>query len=178
MKWLHQITNTFTLLAKWISLATLIAMTLLITVAVISRAIGHPVIGDVEISQLLMVALIMFGLPYTQSRDAHISIGLIVDRLPIKIQGVLNVISSLTLFFVCWLITVVFVNATVLNDSTFQKSTDLLSIPHLPFKIFIAVGFGLWGLQALLKVIDSIVSLINLSTKQPISDSEGKVKCL
>ena len=52
-------------------------------------------------------------------------------------------------------------NAGLEDMSGNTKSTDLLEIPHYPFKFIIFLGFTLWGLEALLKVFNAIKALRN-----------------
>ncbi len=146
-------------IGKWIAIGTMTLMMIFITFAVISRNLHYPIIGDVELVQLGMVVLIMFGIAYSERQNAHISIGLLVDRMPIKIQQIIDVIAYLFTFIVCMVIGWVSFNAGLKGMSGNIKSTDLLNIPHYPFKIIIALGFILWGLEALLKVVNAIKAL-------------------
>jgi TRAP-type C4-dicarboxylate transport system permease small subunit len=134
-------------------------MMLFITYAVINREFLTPVVGDVEIVQLGMVVLIMFGLAYSQAEDAHVSIGLLVDRFPQRLQHIIDAIAYTFTFAVCLIIGWFTFQAAVNNMVNQRLSTDLLVIPFFPFKFIIAIGFTLWGLEALLKVVQSISAL-------------------
>lgn len=131
-----------------------------IAVAVISRAIFVPIIGDVELVKLGMVILIMCGLAYTQHVDGHISIGLVVDKLPIKVQKALDVFANLLIMIVAMTISLVFINVGIKHKTELQLSTDLLSIPFYPFDFIIVLGFAMWSLESLLKLIKSVNDLI------------------
>ena len=65
-------------IGKWIAIITMAGMIVFTTFAVISRNFHHPIVGDVELLQLGMVVLIMFGLAYSQRQEAHVAIGLLV----------------------------------------------------------------------------------------------------
>ncbi|WP_342510991.1 TRAP transporter small permease [Sporosarcina sp. FSL K6-1522] len=148
-----------TIIGRWIAILTMTSMMVFTTYAVISRNLGAPVVGDVEFMQLGMVVLIMFALAYTQKRDAHISIGLFVDRLPKKIQEFADVISYLSTFIICLFIGWVSFNIGLNSMNGNVKTTDLLGIPHFPFRFIIALGFMMWGLEALLKSMRAFVTL-------------------
>ncbi|WP_278342499.1 TRAP transporter small permease [Parageobacillus thermoglucosidasius] len=141
------------------ALATMALMMFFITFAVIGRALGHPVLGDVEVVQLSMVVLIMFGLAYSQSRDAHVAIDLLVDRFSPRMQALMDVIASILTCIVCLVISWVYWHVAIRYTTEIQQYTDLLEIPLMPFKYIVAVGFFLWGLEALLKVFLSLVRL-------------------
>lgn len=124
-------------------------MMMVVTVAVVSRALGSPIVGDVEIVQLLMVVVIMMALGGVESEKGHVSIGLIVDRFPPRVQALLDVLAVVLTVLVTFTVSLVHFRVawTYLTERPF--SSDLLSIPLYPFKIIIAIGFLLWGLEAL-----------------------------
>ena len=134
-------------------------MMIFTTYAVISRNLGTPVVGDVEIMQLGMVVLIMFALAYSQKEEAHISIGLLVDRFPEKIQQIADVISYFFTFIICLIIGWVSFNKGLNSMEGNVRTTDLLGIPHVPFRFIIAIGFAMWGLEALVRSIRSLLTL-------------------
>ncbi|WP_374934477.1 TRAP transporter small permease [Neobacillus driksii] len=145
-------------ITKWIANLTMALMMAFIFVAVISRAFNFPIIGDVEIVQFGMVVLIMFSMAYSQREDAHLSIGFIVDRFSPRVQAVFDVIAHLLTFLICIVIGWVFIGDTWDNFVT-RENSELLNIPFYLFKVVISIGFIMWGLQAFLKVIQSIIQL-------------------
>lgn len=158
--------NSLTRYAKWLALITMGMMMLFIAIAVLTRMFFTPIVGDVEIVRLGMVILIMFGLSYTQNIDGHISIGLIVDKLPQKIQYALDIFGSLLNFLITMVIGFIFIGVGMEHKTTMPLSTDLLSIPYYPFDFIIVIGFFMWGLEALLKVITSITNFIHADKKR------------
>jgi len=157
---LNKIVGWLTKIAKGLALCIIFIMMVFIFVAVIGRMFQHPVLGDVELVQLCMIVLIMFGLAYTQSADAHISIGLLVDRFPGRMQWIMDILAYLLTIVACGIISWIFVKAALKEISGHVLSTTLLNIPYYPFKFIIATGFALWGLQALLKLFQAFDKLI------------------
>lgn len=153
MQFLMKVIQFITNINKWVSFFTLTLMMLAVTYFSISRTSGHPVIGDIELVQFTMVLLIMGSLALTEQSDSHISIGLIVDKLPPRIQATVNFISQLLMLLFCFLICWVFI-----SRMNFLQASDLLKIPFYPFKIFIIIGFSGWGLEALLRLMKSVRS--------------------
>ncbi len=156
MKWIFSTVRTLSQFGKWIAIATMTLMMLFITFAVVNRELFTPVVGDVELVRLGMVVLIMFGLAYSQAEDAHVSIGLLVDRFPEKIQHIIDAAAFLCTLVICLIIG--WVTFGVATEEMFgrPRSTDLLEIPFYPFRYVIAVGFVLWGLEAFLKVLHAV----------------------
>ncbi len=62
---------------------------LLDTFDVIGRYLfNHPIIGTMEISTILMAAMILLGLGYTQSQKANIRIEILVSRYPPRVKAI------------------------------------------------------------------------------------------
>mgnify|MGYP001159193515 CR=1 FL=1 len=153
-------------LTRAIALAVMAFMMFFVAFAVISRLVYKPLLGDVEIVQLGMVVLIMCGLAYTQKVGGHIAIGLLVDRMPKKVQQSLDVFSSLLTAIMTFMISYIFIGVFLNHRHELKLSTSLLEIPYYPFDLIIVIGFAMWGLQALLKMIDSAVQFFDANKKQ------------
>jgi TRAP-type C4-dicarboxylate transport system permease small subunit len=143
-------------ITKWIANVTMALMMTFISFAVISRAFNFPIIGDVEIVQFGMVVLIMFSMAYSQREDAHLAIGFIVDRFSPRIQTIFDVLAQSLIFLICIVIGWVFFGDARKN---MIESSTLLEIPFYVFKYVISIGFIMWGLQSLLKIIQSFIQL-------------------
>lgn len=165
--------NNLINIAKWLALVTMALMMIFITIGVISREFFTPILGDVEIVRLGMVVLIMFGLSYTQNIDGHISIGIIVDKFPKKGQYALDIFSYLLNLFITLIIGIIFIGVGMEHKDSMRLSTDLLNIPYYPLDFIVVIGFFIWTLAALLKLINSI----HLFITQPVSREEELNQC-
>lgn len=164
MKTLNKLVDLITSVLKWIAVFTIIFMMLAITYSVIGRAVGYPVIGNVEITELSMVVIVMFGLAYTQSEKAHISITLIVDRFSYRIRSYLEIFGLLLTFIV----TIPFAWVFIIEGLNTTITSTLIKIPHSPFKYVIAIGFALWGIKSFSQ---AIILMFNLrGEKQQINN--------
>lgn len=134
---------------RWVAVASVAAMALLITASVLMRATATPLGGEHELIELLMVAVVMLGLAYTHKAGGHISVGLLVDRLSPRWQAGLDLLAVVLIAATCLLIG--WANLRVAYDyaTGSPMSTDFLSIPLYPFKIVVGLGFWFWGLQAI-----------------------------
>jgi len=129
-------------------------MMFVIAVVVILRAMSIPVVGDYELTEFAMVIVIACSLAYTESINEHISIGIIVDRFPDKAQKFFNILGSVLTIVFSIIVSYVFI-----TKLDYDRVTDLLNIPLYPFKILIAFGFLLWGLEAILTLINQFISI-------------------
>jgi len=155
LKIINNIIQYTRFLTKWIGMITIFVMMIIVTISVILRGFSSPFSGQVEVVELLMLLLIMVGLSYTQSENAHVEIGLIVDKFPIRVQAVFDMIASILIIAVCF----------VISKANFEGffsyieigyTSSVLSIPLFPFKLIVAIGILLWGLEGILKLIRSV----------------------
>lgn len=128
---------------------TSLLMVILVTVHVISRAMfNQPLMGTVELEELMIVILVYCGIAYTQVTGNHISVDFITGRLPKGTQEVLAVATSLVqgLFFMILTWQSLVQSITRLNDGT---TTFDLRIPLFWVMWIICIGFFLFGITTL-----------------------------
>lgn len=106
----------------YISALAVAAMMTITTLEVIIRAAFYrSVPGSYEYVSLLFVYLIFLGLAFSQRRDAHITIGIVYDRLPRKarqiFQGVFLLIAFAFFAAITWTSAVSTWNNYVLGDT-------------------------------------------------------------
>ena len=128
-----------------IGAGTALIMVILVTVHVLSRALfKKPLLGTVELEELMIVVLVFLGMAYTQVRGNHISVDFVTSRLSEKAQEILSGVTSLLsmcLFFaLSW-------QGVLLSLTYLQKNVDTF---HLRIPIFwvmwiVALGFFLLG---------------------------------
>lgn len=162
MSWLNKIQKaihslTFNVCA--VSMFVLLPMMLLTTVDVIGRALfARPIPGAVELSEYMLAVIILLGLAYTQQVKGHPRVTIIVSRLPLKFQALLEIfitlLSMLIVFVVIW-------QGWVL--ATGRMSTivsTVLKIPQMPFRLLVSIGGGLLFLELLVELIQAAGKLL------------------
>jgi len=130
---------------------SIVLIMLIITVGVISRLLGNPILGTVELAEVLHVVVIMFSFAYTQSLKEHISIGILADRFPRKVQVLVDNIAYILLIAVSFLFSYIFLHSSMETTET----TLLLGIPHSILKVIMVIGFFAWGIVALAQMVES-----------------------
>lgn len=79
-----------------ISAGLLFAMLVLGFSDVIGRYfLNRPIIGAMELGQLLLAGMVFFGWPYAQLKKVHIRAEVIISRFPSRAQAVIDFITSL-----------------------------------------------------------------------------------
>lgn len=147
--------NWATEIFRWVAVATVAAMMLLIAYAVLMRAVATPVAGEHELIELMMVTMVMLGLAYTQKEQGHITIGLLVDRFSPRWQAAADLLGALLVLASCGVIGWANLLVAVEYATESPMSTDFLSVPLYPFQIAVGLGFWLWGLQAVSRIPDA-----------------------
>lgn len=145
---------------KYMGFSVLIVMAIFLAIASVFRTGGAPILGDIEITSLLMVVLILFAIPYTQANDAHIKIGIVVDRLSWRKQKMLDICSSVFTLLFAAVIAIVYYLTTI-RYVVKPMSTSLLDIPLFPFKFLIFFSAVLWIFVCIDKIVQDIQSYVN-----------------
>ncbi|WP_326828920.1 TRAP transporter small permease [Streptosporangium sp. NBC_01810] len=157
----------------WIAFAAAVLLMVITVVGVASRWVGLPLLGVDELIAHTMVVLIAFSLAYTQSKRSHISVDLIVERLPARVQAVFNAVGSLLITGMAFTIAWIYAQENLVKDGSASISTGLLNIPALPFKVVLALGFASWSLTALVQLLDLRAVPAHGAERGPDADVEA-----
>ncbi len=108
-------------------------------------AFNRPLAGAFELVEYMMAILIPFCIVYCADQKGHVAVELILDRFPIKIQNIANIITTfITLIFVmviAWQNILYFFEVQASN-----LTSAVLLIPTYPFVAPIAIGIGAFAL--------------------------------
>lgn len=138
----------------YISAGTIAAMMVITVADVLARRVFHGhVEGSYEYVALLFVYLIYFGLAYAQRRDAHITIGIVYDRLPRKaqlpIEGVLLSISFILFSALTWYTA----KSAWFNYQMGDTMLGAIQVKTWPSRVGVPVGCGIFALRFLAQLI-------------------------
>lgn len=131
-------------------------MFLTMTDVVLRYAFRSPVSGAYEIMQFMMAIVIPFGIVFCAHEKSHVSVEVVFDLLPLKIQRFLHCIVSLVVLVLFLLVawqSILFVNETYETGYT----SAVLYIPAFPFVGTIALGFVALSLVLLADFINALV---------------------
>ena len=128
---------------------------MVITVAdVLARRVFHGhVKGSYEYVALMFVCLIFFGLAYAQRQDAHITIGILYDRLPRKarlpIEGVILAISFILFSALTWYTA----KSAWFNYLMGDTMLGSIQVETWPSRACVPVGCGIFALRVLAQFV-------------------------
>lgn len=80
---------------NWVAGWSLVGMTALTCADVILRCFRRPILGTYEVVGFLGAVVISFALAETTLERGHVAVEVVVSRLPLKIQGIIYLITHL-----------------------------------------------------------------------------------
>ena len=115
---------------------------------------GKGILGAEELVSLMQVIIVFFALAYTAAQKGHIGVDLVYDRLPERVQPIMNS----TISFICTVLCLLTAWQTFKHaKETWGSSltTVVLKIPVFPFEFLTAFGFLLTGFVFLIDFLKS-----------------------
>jgi len=90
---------------RYVCMSLLFFMMVLGTCDVMGRYLfNKPILGTLEIFEILLPAIVLLGLGYTQGSNAHVRVELFVSHLSLRKQTILNFITNGCTLFISVLI--------------------------------------------------------------------------
>ncbi|MGY0217493.1 TRAP transporter small permease [Endozoicomonadaceae bacterium StTr2] len=153
----EQAAMRFEWLLKWFAAAVLFVLMMVTCVDVLGRYLfDSPLVGSVEITELLLGCLIFSALPLITWRKEHIIVDLVDNMIPSRVKKLrdmfFNLCISGSLFIIggkVWQLAG--------RAANYEEVTEYLEIPVSYFIYFIAVSCFLTAITALVLVITRLV---------------------
>lgn len=178
MEFGNQVASILHKINRWvayISVAVLLLMVLFVAVDVIGRYLfNKPVLGGMEIQELMMIVIIFLALGITTHDKQHVFVELLVIRLKGQTLAIVKSVGLLlTFIFVALLVWQTLKNA--INDMTSEAPTitPALSIPVAPFIFVAALGLFFMALEFL---IELVINLRRSTLKVPQTQKQEGVQ--
>jgi TRAP-type C4-dicarboxylate transport system permease small subunit len=132
---------------SYLGAVALFIMMLLTAADVAGRYLfNKPILGAFELTEFLVLILIFSFLAHTQAEKTHVSVDLLLGRLPIKWQKVIGFFNHA----VCLALMGLFVWMTAVRAmelKEYAEASSNLGIPKYPFACFVVIGFAVLGLE-------------------------------
>jgi TRAP-type C4-dicarboxylate transport system permease small subunit len=138
-----------------------LSFTMLIIVAnVISRRLFRsPIPGTVELVEMSGAILLAMAVAYTAKLKGHIMVGVLVERFPPRIQGLVDmVVSSIALYFTYVLARETFVFAARMMARGY--STGYLRLPIAPSIYLVGFGFAMLALVLFRDIVNAVMLVV------------------
>lgn len=142
---------------------SMLLLTLTMTYEVIARYIfNSPTLWSYDLSYFLGSMTLIFGMAYTLKIKGHVSIDIIYNKFPKRVQALLYVIFALVLFFPLYgLMVKVMIPHTLFSWANHERSWVGSWQPIVyPFKTWITAGIVMLLLQGIAEFIRDLAVLI------------------
>ena len=154
MHWFVKVVDAMSNLGGILAAIFVFALTLPVFINVITRRLlNHPIALVDEVSGYLLVGIVFIALAYTMQHGGHVSITVVVDRLPDKVRRKLQIIVPILAFG--WFVPLIY-GTSVFWHSIYEQGMISLKpsgvsvwIPN----IVVPVGVALLMLQVIAQLI-------------------------
>lgn len=154
-RWIHTSSRGFNAVAC----LTVIIMALLTCADVVLRLFGRPIPGTYELIGYLGSVVVSFSLAYTSLEKGHVSVEILVEKLPERIQifvdGIGALIGSILFGLIAWQSAVY-----ALDMKNSGEVSMTLQMPVYPFLLGIAIGCGMLCMVLIMDIIRSLRRIV------------------
>ncbi|GAE28049.1 TRAP dicarboxylate transporter [Halalkalibacter wakoensis JCM 9140] len=142
-------------IAQRIAMIVLFLMMMITVIDVTGRMFSKPLYGAFELTGFGLALVIFYSLGYTQMKKGHISVSFLVDKWPVRVQAVADLIMNV-IFLTLVAVTTwqVFQYAIRLFNGN-EKTADL-GIPIYIMTILASIGLLCFALSILLDLLKSL----------------------
>ena len=144
----------FSQVISYVGAAALFFMMCLTTADVVGRYIfNKPITGVFELNEYLVLILIFSFIGYTQSQGGHVSVDLLLSKLPARLGFVIDLINHLVCLVLMGVIFWMGIQKALELRSVGEVSPNL-GIPDYPFVFFLALGCLIMCFEYLRNIIE------------------------
>lgn len=139
---------------SYVAAAAIAAMMVITVTDVVARYVFRKhIAGSYEYVALLFVYLIFFGLAYAQRQDAHITIGVLYERLPRRARLVSQAVVLVASFILFSALTWYTAKSAWVNYLLGDTMLGAIQVVTWPSRIAIPVGCGALALRLLVQIV-------------------------
>jgi TRAP-type C4-dicarboxylate transport system permease small subunit len=168
-----KIVNSVTRVFGFLGAVTMIGLVVMTVVDVFLRYFFRaPILGSFELTELFLVVMVFFGIPWAAIRKANVRVDLFVGRLPPRTLATFDSVTcflSLVIIAFCAWYTV----PQIIYIWRLHSVTDMLEVPIYPFYIAVAVGFFLLFFILVANFIEFVKKAVNPVRKSSTSDGKA-----
>lgn len=131
----------------------LLLMTYTVLDVVLRYGFNKPFAGSLEITEFAMSLIVFLGIAYCGWTGGHIAVDLFEEALD---RPSLRYLPALISFIGATLFTLVAWRATVETIATLGQASNMLRIPHYPFRFTVAFGSAMFALVMFIQGVQAI----------------------
>lgn len=122
-----------------------------------------PTAWSFDVTYMLCSLFIVMGLGYNLQVKGHVSVDIIYNRFPLRIQALVYVVLFLALFFPCWILIAKIMIPHLIKSWVWQERASIGTwMPAIyPFKTWIFCGVLLFIFQGVAEFLKNLKVLIH-----------------
>jgi len=132
------------------SVVLFLMMVLTILDVVLRKLASKSILGTVELSEFMLVAVVFFALAHTEVLDGHVKVDLILGRFSRRTQGIVDMCTQ----FICFVLSLLITWSSFTYSETMRLSKEVtqdLLLPKYPFIYIVGVGCLIFSITLLMK---------------------------
>lgn len=154
---LRRLVHQLTQVLAFIAVFCIVAMLLAIVADVTRRTLaGESVPGVVELGEVAMVAIVFLGLGFAERRGSHVSMTLVVRKLPPRTAAIVNGLGLLLVVAVVGWMVWVTTDRALDSFAVKEYRFGLVRVPVWPARIAVAVGLAAYFLELIFRLFDDL----------------------
>jgi TRAP-type C4-dicarboxylate transport system permease small subunit len=119
---------------------------------------NRPIVGALEISQVLMAGMILLAWADTQANKAHVKVEILFSRYPARVQAIIEffilLISMAIFILIIWRSSLI-----VVSDWQQHRIIETVRIPIAPFKTVVPIGAFILCLEFIVQMIRAVPNM-------------------
>ena len=140
-------------------------------------AFDSPTSWGFETTTFLFGVHFMMALSYAQKHDSHVAIDVFEMRLAPRARTILRIITAILIFVpTIGLLTAWSIKYAVTSWQQWELASSSWAPPVYPFKTIMAIGFVLWFLQGIARLLQDIAGGLMVTAPSAKDMTDPKVK--
>jgi len=140
----------------YVSLIALVAMMFVTTADVFSRYLfNKPILGSIELTELLMVTIAGLSLAWCTLKSGHIRVDIIISMFSKKTNRLIDIVNYILTAGICGFIVPALIYRYI-GGVKMDMRTYVLKIPEGPFVLILSFGYLLTLLVLIVHIVRSI----------------------
>ncbi|UCG68082.1 MAG: TRAP transporter small permease [Thermoplasmata archaeon] len=140
----------------FVALIAIVIMMMLTTTDVILRYLfDSPILGSMEMTELLMVSVAGLSLAWCTLKSGHIRVDIIINMFSKKTNRTIDMVNYILTAGICAFIVPALINRYIEGEKL-DVRTYVLQIPEGPFVLLLSFGYLLTFLVLIVNIVKSI----------------------
>jgi TRAP-type mannitol/chloroaromatic compound transport system permease small subunit len=153
-------------LGKWVAYLLLVIFLLLLAEVGSRYVVGSPAVWTGELSQMLFGIYAVLSGGYIMAHNGHVNVDLLHSQFSPRVKAIVDIFTSV-LFFIFVGALLYFGSSLAYESMSFwERSQSAWNPPIWPVKLAIPVGAALLLLQGLVKLLQDILTALNIEPPQ------------